>query len=77
MRMTFLRNLHHVINQLIYNLTEPCIFAAAVYAGSITELDLPTIISVTAMIRKLTPGMNFVPEFIATWEDGKKQMKRV
>jgi hypothetical protein len=58
-------------------MTEPSIFAMAVYFGSIDSMDLPTIISATTMIGHLAPTLDFVPEAYSAWYESKKQMTRV
>ena len=39
-----------VTQNILNSMIVPCIFAMAVYTGSIEEFDLPTIVSVTHMI---------------------------
>ena len=53
-------------------MTEPCIFALAVYFGSIESMDLPTIISATTLIGHLTPTLDLVPKLYNAWFDAKK-----
>jgi hypothetical protein len=77
MKQTMIGNTNQVLQTLMNDMIEPCIFALAVKTGGILEFDLPTIISATTMIHQLAPKLGFIPEFLTTWSDSKKQMKRV
>jgi len=69
---TLIASMNNALLEIIKTMTEPSIFALAVYFGTVDTMDLPTIISATTMISHLGPSLDFVPQVYSSWFDAKK-----